>query len=110
MISRRFRKSYPPINGSPEALNVRSGSKRTERLGRNEQQVFDSAHSGAAVPLTANSGHSTVLAERPWLGRVPPRRQRCLNHRMGGLRRELLFQGVDHHQRVAGEGRRVGIV
>ena len=44
------------------------------------------------------------------MGRVPPRRQRCLNHQVGSLQRELLFRGVDHHQRVAGERRRVGIV
>ena len=44
-------------------------SKPAERLRPKERQVFDSAHSGAAIPLTAKSRRCGAVLEYPLLAR-----------------------------------------
>ena len=76
---------------------ARQGGAETSVPGSSDRQFSGRSGSTNAVgnPMnerlpTANSGHSTVLAERPWLGRVPAA-SAALPQPPDG---ELLFRGV----------------
>ena len=76
------------------------GSKPAERFRRKELQVFASAHSGAAIPVTANSGHLTVPGRASEKGRQEPSAQVRTNGRHGGDETFFVIRPVDPSKMV----------